>query len=899
VGEYLLGEESMATIDDVIAWANTLPAWQGDAVRRLLVAGEQPLGAQDYSEILALAKADLKLAPPPDNVKPVPPAAGKFSGAPSTKVAVKLLSIDDVRDVNIIKSGQTLPFAENGVTIVYGDNGSGKSGYSRILKLACQARDKDERILPNVFATAPTGTPTATLKIKQDGKPKDITWTQGAAGDPVLTNITVFDGRCARVITDHRNEISYLPYGGDVFQKTADIVLKVKGSVEEEITNLVPVQDSAVVAGTTSAIFLESLSDTTKDEAIEAATAWTPQDEVELTSLEELARTSDSTKATQEVARLNKIKGRVNDAASTVSGLVVACMDFTNEAIEKVLAELNAAHLAHAAAVAEQQTPEPLAGVASTNQWEILYQAAKQYSEEVAYPGKSFPKTTDAVCVLCQQPLGEEAVARFTRFKEFMEDATSTVLTAKRGALKSLRERVEALTPLTGAALESIYDELAILDVKVAESLRSYHTAVAARKGAALALLKEGEAPEKAALLAIWPASVEAALRAVEQTLTQKVTDITNAANPGEYQKLTSTVAQLKARKALNLRKADINAFVVKARRNAELRRAAATLRTQEITRQGTTVIRKNLTPELLTAFKTELIALGATQVPISVKPSGAAGETAHEMLLVGANALGRTRTSEVLSEGEARVIAIAGFLAELQLARHSNGIVLDDPVSSLDHVFTGKIAARLAREGLTRQVIIFTHNIAFLMELEDASAALAKAGTPVPIAVHTLRRGGKSAGITTDGAPWYVLKVNQRTQYLEELVHKIKALYQDNIAEYNEKAAHTYGLLREAWEACVEDDLFYNVVCRYRNSVQTLKLIHVGIEDRDIHQIDLHMSKASTWMTGHDKSRALHHSRPAPDELLTDINALRVFSKELITRRKATEKRRKDQLKP
>ena len=67
----------MATIDDVIAWANTLPAWQGDAVRRLLLAGEQPLTPQDYSEILALAKADLKLAPPPDNLKPFPPAAGQ------------------------------------------------------------------------------------------------------------------------------------------------------------------------------------------------------------------------------------------------------------------------------------------------------------------------------------------------------------------------------------------------------------------------------------------------------------------------------------------------------------------------------------------------------------------------------------------------------------------------------------------------------------------------------------------------------------------------------------------------------------------------------------------------------------------------------------------------------
>lgn len=889
----------MATIDDVISWAKTLPAWQGDAVRRFLVACDAPISAKDYSEILTLAKADMKLTLPPDNVKPIPPAAGMFSGAPATTVAVKLLSISDIRNVNIIQPGQTQPFSENGVTVVYGGNGSGKSGYSRILKLACRARDKDERILPNVFATAPAGTPSAILKIKQDTETKDIPWTQDNPTDPILTNITVFDSRCARVITDDRNEISYLPYGAEVFQKLADVVLRIKADLEAEIRPLLPVQDSGVVAGTPSAIFLESLSETTKDEIIQAAITWTPVDEEALTKSEELARASDATKATQEVARLERSKKRVLDAASMVSGLATACVDLTNQEFERVLTELNAAQLAHETAVAERKTPEPLPGVASTNQWEILYKAAKQYSEEIAYPGESFPRTTDAVCVLCQQPLGDEAIARFVRFKKFMEDATSTVLAAKRAALKSHREKVEELTPLSGPALESIFDELASLDVKAANALRTYHAAVFARKATAIELLKEGTAPEKALLLLDWPESVMEPLQVVAQSLSKKAAEITNAAKPEEYKKLLTKVAELKSRKALSARKSDIAAYVSKARRNAVLRRAAATLRTREITNQGKTIICKNLTPELVKAFKTELEALGAIRMPISVKPCGATGETSHEMLLEGVNALGRTRMSQVLSEGEARAIAIAGFLSELKLAPHANAIVLDDPVSSLDHVFTRKIAARLAREGLKRQVIIFTHNIAFLMELEDACMELAKAGTPVAVAVHTLHRGAKSSGITVDGVPWHAMKVNQRAHYIEQLVNKIKSLYEDKIGEYNENAARIYGLLREAWESCVEDDLFFNVVCRYRNSVQTLKLIHVAIEDTDIHSIDLNMTKASTWMTGHDKSKMLDDNRPAPDELLADINALRVFSKKLIDRRKETEKRRKDLLKP
>lgn len=889
----------MATIDDIIVWVSSLPAWQGDAVRRLLAMGDQPLNAQDYSEILALAKTDLKIAAPPDNLKPVLPVAGNFSGVPTTAVAVKLLSIDGVRNVNIIKDGASQPFAESGVTVVYGDNGAGKSGYSRILKLACQARDKDERILSNVFVKAPAGAPTAILKIKQDDKPKDVVWTQGVPADPVLTNITVFDGRCARVITDDRNQINYLPYGCDVFQKLAEIVQRVKADLETEITVITPIQDSAIVAGTASAKFLESLLETTKEEVIQAATDWTSQDELQLITQEELARTSDSTKATQEVARLDKVKGRINDAASVVIRLITTCTDLTNEAIQKALSEVNAAQLAHAVAVAERQTPETLPGVASTDQWEILYKAAKKYSEEIAYPGQSFPKTDDAVCVFCQQPLGEEAVARFARFKKFMEDATNTVLVAKRNALKLLREKIEVVTPLTAAPLDSICDDLGSLDVKVANDLRTYHTAIATRKSAALVLLREGEDPQRSALLPPWPVSVEGALRSVVKTLTQKAADITNAAKPEEYKKLIASITELKSRKALNARKVDIYAFVAKIRRNADLRRAADTLSTYEITRQGTVVIKKNLTPELIGAFKTELIALGANRLSISVKPCGDAGETTHEILLEGANTPGRVRISQILSEGEARVIAIAGFLAELQLAPHVNAIVLDDPVSSLDHIFTGKIAERLAREGLKRQVIIFTHNIAFLMELEDAGMALAKAGTPVSVTVHTLRRDGKSAGITTNGVPWHAMKVSRRAQYLEESVHKIKQYYQGDMVEYNKEAAYVYGLLREAWESCIEEDLFDKVVCRYRNSVQTLRLNGVAIEDPDIHCVDLHMSKASTWMTGHDKSKALHCDRPAPDELLADINALRAFSKQLIDRREQTKKQRNKQLEP
>ena len=54
--------------------------------------------------------------------------------------------------MNALAENQTLKFAA-GLTVVYGDNGAGKTGYIRILKQACRARGR-EQILGNATMVA-------------------------------------------------------------------------------------------------------------------------------------------------------------------------------------------------------------------------------------------------------------------------------------------------------------------------------------------------------------------------------------------------------------------------------------------------------------------------------------------------------------------------------------------------------------------------------------------------------------------------------------------------------------------------------------------------------------------------------------------------------------------------
>src|SRR5687768_18308264 len=55
------------------------------------------------------------------------------------------------------------------------------------------------------------------------------------------------------------------------------------------------------------------------------------------------------------------------------------------------------------------------------------------------------------------------------------------------------------------------------------------------------------------------------------------------------------------------------------------------------------------------------------------------------------------------------------------------------------------------------------SHDIAFLMELQDAVEELGKAGTPVALSVQTLRKLGSNAGIGSAGFPWNAQKVRER----------------------------------------------------------------------------------------------------------------------------------------
>lgn len=83
----------------------------------------------------------------------------------------------------------------------------------------------------------------------------------------------------------------------------------------------------------------------------------------------------------------------------------------------------------------EATFPADLLAGTGTDPWAVMWEAARRFSEEAAYPGKPFPVTSDASqCVLCQQQLDHAAIHRFQQFQAFAVSKTESELRQLREA---------------------------------------------------------------------------------------------------------------------------------------------------------------------------------------------------------------------------------------------------------------------------------------------------------------------------------------------------------------------------------------------------------------------------------------------------------------------------------
>jgi recombinational DNA repair ATPase RecF len=186
------------------------------------------------------------------------------------------------------------------------------------------------------------------------------------------------------------------------------------------------------------------------------------------------------------------------------------------------------------------------------------------------------------------------------------------------------------------------------------------------------------------------------------------------ADDPEREKELRTELAELDAREKLAARLSDVDTWLGKLARIDALRRAHSGLATNRITTKQRQLSEEVVTGALDAKLKTELASLDCSHIPVDLYPQTRVGETQVAVRLAGAH--GTPKVSEIASEGEQRALSLSFFLPEVALSEGDGGIVVDDPVSSLDDERRDYIAKRLVAETAHRQVVVFTHDLPFML---------------------------------------------------------------------------------------------------------------------------------------------------------------------------------------
>jgi energy-coupling factor transporter ATP-binding protein EcfA2 len=161
----------------------------------------QMLSDEDYEHLVDALAASKEVADADFGLEHLPQVK---AGDPP----VRFVSIGQPEHVNALASDEPLTFEATGLTIIYGDNASGKSGYARLLKRIARARHQEE-VLSDVFRDTALAKPTAHLIVRVGDDETSLTWPESTP--PELQRMLFYDEACGEAYIATESDFPYRP----------------------------------------------------------------------------------------------------------------------------------------------------------------------------------------------------------------------------------------------------------------------------------------------------------------------------------------------------------------------------------------------------------------------------------------------------------------------------------------------------------------------------------------------------------------------------------------------------------------------------------------------------------------------------------------------------------------
>ena len=830
-------------------WANGGDEWIRYIVRLVLSAGRR-LSDADIATAYQLFLEEKQFSP---RVVAAEPPIATESSAAEGEASLALISVSDVTGVNALVPGSKIEL-NAGLTILFGENGTGKTGYARILKLMADSRTADD-ILPDIHHTGSPATPSARIDYKLGTEDRCKDW-KGERGEAPFTRMAIFDTPAVNFHVDEDLTYVYTPVSLALFNHVTHGIQGVQKLLDAAMASLQSPTSTILNRfdrGSTIYPMIETLGAASDLDELKRLADVGDDAPERLKVLQRAVAALQANTTSQQIAIQQRRERVLTEAAGYLDALSQLTVEDHDVAVKR-LGDLQRDYATFReslfAAVDLPESPEET--------WEAFIQAGQTYREHLEELGVH----DETRCLYCRQNVGADAAALLAKYRDYLEDKIASDISDCEANLAKM------VTPLLAGQLSEVGTFLAEQDddadqpeeLTALRTLGQKEVELRAKLtdnsviGPRFLTPIEGMAESLAAILA----GVSASLVELREQLTNRTEALA---------KKESELRELAAQIELGKSWAEVSRHVEDGRKASKLATLSRKFSThlRQVTELSKTASDQLINQNFEQLFTEECDALRVQ--PLRLEFVGRQGKAQRRKVLTG-----NYKPSKILSEGEQKVLALADFVAEARLTGITAPIVFDDPVCSLDHRRINEVADRVASLAADSQVIVFTHDILFATNL------LARFEKSKRCSYFQITdEDGKGKVTRATGPRWDTL--SSLKKHVNETIEAAKS--QDG--EARAALVRTgYDWLRSWCEVFVEIELLAEVTQRYQPNVRMTALpkIKAAALPEAIEIVTRTFEDACRYIDGHSQPLPSLGVSPTLAGLEADWTALKACQK-------------------
>ena len=836
------------------AWLGEQPYWLQDAAWRIY-------HGQEIDDKQISIYADMCIAQARQEKPEYKCLSEKEAQASGDNSAISVIKLTSIIGVNALSSDAELHFSKEGITVIYGLNGAGKSGFMRIFK-QLSGSPFEEPIQPNIFKKDHSERPSCEMHVLKDGIERQIRFDLSSKSkDSILSCCDVFDTRISNAYITSANNISYQPF---VFTVLAELS-KVADKISKRLTTYISTIPSASI--TIPSEFLNNV-DTTWIENINSEskipsqfTHWSEEQEQLITQLPSLLDAEKVNQRLKLLVKRQKIVSSILTDLETASSIIGSQEIY--EAHKKYLLAKERLEIAEKLFASSADEYDKVS--ISISDWKSLWIIAKRYYENYFYKetGKHFGED-GAICPICHQEMSGIISKRVKTIDEYVNGTYSEEYKKASELARQLLEKISMREYSSGQVGQFLADEFGDAEIKTIESIYVVFEGIAKASD-------EEAAYSQACNLDL--ASTIRLLCEKKESFDSEISSLTTALEDEERAKKQKQLTNLRYHKWFFENISHFEAAIENMKRKSEISNAKQYLTTNRITMESNRLATALITDAYISRFTSELKML-APHIRVKLERAPSQKGNSPYKVTLDADTDTKCKPEDILSEGEQRIVALAAFFADATGRKEQTPLIIDDPISSLDYLYEEKATKRIVELAKTRQVIVFTHRISLLVGIKERCEECG-----VHLDENHIRSSYKGKGAPDFEDVFYGKIPNQLNGLLDRIA-QVKKKDRDS-EEYLDSIGRICQQFRICVERSVEEVLLFGMVKRFSRRIKTdglvVKLPKIAASDCDM--IDKMMTKYSF----------MEHSQPtdAPvayfdiDEIQDDVSNFKKWAQE------------------